>query len=353
MNIKRQYINTTTGKKSFKMAEIVTDDGFDMHWKPTRYKEMFTPFPHVSVVDYKQALSIPSIPEIDRSRASGLCPQKIVDILLTYAEQEISTADQHVVFHSSGWDSKIASSLFKMVSANRWVNVIFVCFKEEAEVFNKIMNWQGWDQDRVVVFDCEAPLPTFNQIHHQQNGPSDVIGARVYNALRFLEQKKKLIPNVKIWHQWSGNEVFKAEGTLHELAHKAYYSRLARQLPGSGYPYVDLFTCDDLLREVFTHRPMGEDFRIKMVRVMDDELCNPKYPKMSVNHTPVDLEMSDQRLQDINNDFIKSYYCQYLLPPALRQRPLKRISEHDSPYWSQVTTASTVQYLKESKNRFK
>jgi hypothetical protein len=95
------------------------------------------------------------------SEANGY-PAGIAAALIHAVENNWTPKRFHLVFHSSGWDSRILSAiirrLYKRNGATWLGRVLFACLGNESAAFADIMQIEGWSKQRWVAIEDLGPL---------------------------------------------------------------------------------------------------------------------------------------------------------------------------------------------------
>jgi hypothetical protein len=184
----------------------------------------------------------------------------------------------HMVFHSSGIDSRIVSKIIHRLykkNGPEWLGeVLFVCFGPECDEFMKIMEYEGWRRDQY--FPCQNMLGAclyFEDAHNWLNGPcQNALGLAV------LEQIAVDIslapPEYQLWSGYGANELFVAasgRGSLEARMRKEYRSEasVGRYRRRALYP----FRAHNVLCHVATSEcRMGGSLRTAVLRRLDPKL---------------------------------------------------------------------------------
>lgn len=202
------------GKQSFLLEDLLSDQNvvtlkrdFSCGGDQGTWKD--TPF-----------VGIHSIPMPIPDKIIGLCEnrptrnipvQTIIPLLydlITYTIEQTWDAEAfHIVFHSSGWDSRIISSAIKrLVETNGkdWLGkgVLFLSNRWEASEFEAIMQIQGWDKSQYWSYTQDSPGEHFRSsinvdtVWCELNAPSPLPG----NLWVYLIRNARsvgMIPNCK------------------------------------------------------------------------------------------------------------------------------------------------------------
>lgn len=98
---------------------------------------------------------------------------KVYNRLISIVDQSWDRSKFHVIAHSSGIDSRILSSIIKVLGFN---NLLFVECAGEADLFERIMKAQGWERSKYMVYRASQPPGqyfehSFNIVPDNFNGP--------------------------------------------------------------------------------------------------------------------------------------------------------------------------------------
>ena len=159
--MKQVYKNNETGKQSTSLFEILRAD------EPYDLSSGLLDFPAIEPLAWSSVA-----PEWCHSLATSKVKQNITRsefihrFIETYKAAVFEHWDpekQNVVFHSSGWDSRLLSwCLMKLRDKGgegAVGNVHFICYGPECEAFVKIMKSEGWPLSRYICLHEQGPGP--------------------------------------------------------------------------------------------------------------------------------------------------------------------------------------------------
>jgi len=163
--INRVYENTVTGKRSellFEACEGLEAVTLTPDWKCDGHVWKSDPFLEVQTVD----------PEtVSRLRGVEPRPSDLDDLITAICNAIVAVWEpdkSHVVFHSSGYDSRVLSSCIRKLQYERgddWLgDVLFLSNRWEADVFHEIMRLQGWKPGQYASYDTGADYEHYGRV---------------------------------------------------------------------------------------------------------------------------------------------------------------------------------------------
>jgi hypothetical protein len=204
MNWRRQYQNLVTGKVSpFYAAacdgleRVTLQPGFDCGKHPDA-KWVVDPFVEVRTIHPRR---LERVRECKPIKCDKLQP--IIDAVKTTLVELWDSTKAHVVFHSSGYDSRILSGCIRELGEARgssWLGkVLFLSNRWEAAGFYEIMRRQGWRTDQYLAYTEGQPdehyklALDFDTFWYKHNAPIPMPG-RLWWYLIEWAQGRRILP---------------------------------------------------------------------------------------------------------------------------------------------------------------
>ena len=359
------FWNTENGDHSKRIYEIIPD-GFTLDKgfvASSYYRTPKTIFNEIRTLSYNSVLPswwtpLSRIPvKTKRIDLNGFI-QKFIEILSEYIYSIWDPHKTNVVLHSSGWDSRILSSiilnLYKEYGDDWLGEIIFVCFGEESRSFQKIMKAEGWNEDQYISLSklenksyLESSLD-FSSAWIHLNGPADYPISNCSWAINEL-RKRDLVPsrfkNTEMWGASYFNEVFdklmnKNKNLVSKFLDKYYYSRVADFSSALPVPLIQPLLNFESMRYVLqanVDEPI--DIRKRIVKQINPDISTI----MRVHDVPVQVptEMGDKLIKQ----YKESWY-------GKMNKNKVRVYTNEiksSPWWSHWTAASFCEYAQGDK----
>lgn len=262
---RRQYRNKKTGQTSVLLYETISNRAtlskrFNCGLRQGSWRD--TPFDEIENVPPQE--TIPAEVKnlaVDNRDLSDL--SILFDAICHSIEQSWQPDKFHVVFHSSGWDSRIISAAVKKLvekNGQDWLGngLLFLANRWEAkEAYEIIVKRQGWPEDYFLAYDKGndnehfANSLDFNTFW-QTNSPPISIPGNLWWYLPQFAQDELGIPDDDKLQGYAGlfaNESWRwlRQGGLSTWLEKYeswyYYTTIAmhpQKIPTMGYPLADI-----------------------------------------------------------------------------------------------------------------
>jgi len=263
----------------------------------------------------------------------------------------------HLMFHSSGLDSRVISFLLKELHREHgddWLGtVVFCCSKWEGRVFKEIMKYEGWEPHQYMVAYEEqsdhdyyaSSLLNFDGAWEWADGASPLaVNLYWYPALAAIEAGLIDRP-IQTWSGQRGNGVFDYGSlkngalSLDESTREFYNSILTRRPTYGDYdvrPYVAV----PLVKVVFESSiTLGHKLRPLLVEYIDSDLA--QFVNMAADGDR-HRRIADWILAQMRHDYGASWYGQKVKPNA---KPKHRTTEFQD-FWYHWTLASFCEELR-------
>ena len=278
--------------------------------------------------------------------------QRFTEILSDYIYSIWDRKIFHVVLHSSGWDSRILSSIILDLyhhHGDEWLgDIIFLCFGEESKSFQKIMKVEGWNEDQYISLSklktpsyLESNLD-FDTAWKRLNGPADCPISNCYWALDEI-MRRDLAPskNTELWGASYFNEIFsrlqnKRINQVSGFLKKYYYSRVVDFSSAIPVPVIQPLLNLGSIRHILQSKvDILGDIRQRIIHEMNPELSDiPRIPDVTVR---VPTRMGDKLIKQ----YKESWYGKR------NKNKVRGYTDEikSSPWWSHWTAASLCEWL--------
>lgn len=353
------FWNTETGDHSKRIYEIVPDKftldkGFVAS---SYYKTPKTIIKEVRTLPYNSVLpswwaSLSRTPLKKEITKPDEFIQRFIHILSDYIYSIWKPKTNHIILHSSCYDSRILSSiileLYNKYGEDWLGEIIFVCFGEEAKSFEKIMEIEGWNENQYLSLSkinsksyLEDNL-NFKTAFKRLNGPADYPISNCYWAIDEVI-KRDLVPsnNTELWAASYFNEVFNklqnhSRNPLPDFLKKYYYSRVVDFSSVMPVPFIQpLLNFGSIRHIIQSNVNIPSDIRLNIIHKINPSLSDiPRIPDLTVQ---VPTDMGDRLIKQYN----ESWYGKRN-KNKVRGYTNKIIS---SSWWSHWTAASLCEWI--------
>lgn len=259
---------------------------------------------------------------------------------------------QHVVLHSSGYDSRMLSWTLKRLHEERgddWLGtVLFLCTPHEGRGFKEIMAYQGWREDQYHVEDSPRPelhasLTDFKNAWRRNGGAAGLpMNFFWYLPERAVEAGRLSDPVEQAFHsQWGNTCLDCVNGGQYRHKWRMFYMSMLCTRPMYGLEVIAPFSDVELARTVYQSSiKLGKNLRPALSAWLDTGLG--RIANMDREH--------DRRSpcppalwQSVVDSYRESWYGRHVAPDA---RPNPRIRHVDfAGFWSHWTAASLCEHL--------
>lgn len=258
----------------------------------------------------------------------------------------------HLLFHSSGYDSRIVSgTLAKLrdtVGNWRLGDLLFVCVGPESDEFGRIMEYEGWRDDQYIALPDLAPayeyIVDFDNAWKWVNGPYNY-GYNLNYAVVDRLQHMGLVPeddsDVQIWtgrndiayEIWEGVDWSLKQDYIHNysaVTSVVQYKAGDLVLPMMGYELMKILSASEL-------RVGWAALRPDLMHHIDPGLS--KFERKSIKFPP----LSGDQFERMCNAYDRSWYGKNV---CLEVEPIGETTAYDE-WWSRWTCAVVVEHLLE------
>ena len=359
--LRHLYRNKETGQVNPKIYNII-DDVVTLN-KKHEVKQHFlgqssTIFEEVEIVHYTKAIS-PELLKAARHPKDTVLSEAdffngLLKTLKQYIEDRWNPSKHHLIQHSSGFDSRVMSTLIRQIyleKGDAWLgDISFVAWGHEVKLAEKIMRKEGWEHE---VFH---PLPKddkyfdsaldFNYVWKGLNGAAMYPVNNPDWAFRTL-QKRGAIPqdplDTQVWAASWFNETMKvkASGTCFEEGFfNFYYNNTCSQF-GAAYdfefvqPLLNPSSIEHIVRNQVTMPGSSVHIRGRLVEYLDPELA--QIPRLDDKIIEVPQLYHLRAISNYrNSDYGKNRATTFT----------KSVKYH--PWWAQWSIASLCEHLIEA-----
>ena len=187
--------------------------------------------------------------------------ERLYTLLIRAVEKEWSKEKTHLVYHSSGYDSRIMSMIIKELSKKHGIDwlgdILFVCKEPEGDTFEKIMDYQGWDRKQYRVYNKGVPKGDYYKLafdysfHWKQANGCSERPVNVKYVPLFDLQMQKILPsdnNIQMWSNQFAEILSGKHISFSEYYTKFYYTRFSRFWSAVPCEVVDLYLDFDVVK---------------------------------------------------------------------------------------------------------
>jgi hypothetical protein len=346
------YVNAE-GNTSPLMRDVIGEKArVRLRFVHGKLKRGETPFAGIDIIPYNKALKLNSIFPKSRLRCSRSKNPPQIKVLVSLIEEAINTFWDsnkfNLIFHSSGYDSRILSYFITRIVAHRGGEFLFVCMEPEGNAFKSIMQYFNISEANYQIYDrLSNPYnlmfdfaTTWKYINGMSLFPMSVFHACV-EYLRRIGAIPEDLSMVNVWSGLHMNEVVAGRGTLDQLLKRRYYSKLSAMW-GSFLPAnaIHPFVSSKILEYITLHAYVLPEVRIKMLQYLDPTLAKffkaPRASGQSIKHI----------YNTMIDDYKNSYYYHNIDDTGLPYGKVVSSYSHLG-FWRKWAFASLIEYLVE------
>jgi hypothetical protein len=356
-NRERVYRNTLTGKQSTRIMDLLDRDvTVRKNYVVPRNESgnRHTLFKNIEIVPALETLS----PEAKAllTRKAGTSPwstqtylSTLKKALVKFVSESWSQDKFHLIFHSSGYDSRVMSWAIRQgTTESQRTNVLFACFGAEAETAKQILLYEGWPEDQFVgITDFDGyyeRLLTFSGAWRMINGAALGIFNLNYGLSWLLEDLGLIPSDENAIQQWSGfGSDYLLAGANNRAGNFLQQQFLrVRNTPISmsffkarevAYPY---FSLDVLRMAIVSAARLGYRYRMPLLRTIDKKLA--AFPRVDAKLPPIPPSLMESCVVEYG----KSWYGKNVRLGAADQSD--QIGSYN-PWWSYWTAAAFCEHL--------
>ncbi len=376
-NMFRRFKNRSTGKISNQFMDVCLDSKeltLDTDFLSQHSNDFKTPFFEIENVPYEKCFSqaYKDLLTLPNENKAEVALKHSIDVQYTllkdYIYSKWDNSKFNIIFHSSGYDSRILSLIIRELyeeHGKEWLGkMVFLCHDPEGGIFNHIMVNEGWGYSNSIVnYDHEClgwrnrEVFDFNKMWKFLNGPSDfpaspdaVFFDRLYKGNWFNTDKK----DCRFWFGSFGNEVFNffvlQNKVFKDFCDTFYYSRYARfvsyfDVKNIINPFLDPKRVEYLLSIKLLNAPTDQNIfkqliidKSRLGSVLDSV---PVFPPEKLKDSWCCPEMLFNKLV---KDYEKSFFYKKVGDSGYRDR-FFGLSKEQNEWWSDCTLASLCDEL--------
>jgi len=276
----------------------------------------------------------------------------IIKAIEKYIESSWHPDKFHLIYHSSGLDSRIMSGLIKQIfkrNGHEWLgNILFVCFGPESLQFEHIMEYQGWGKNQYctaknLVEYLRLNVGDFKTAARWLNGPTRGCHNLNYTLTELL-QEQGLIPD-------NDNEIqiFNGYGSDYEFrgANDPNGNRLELEFE-KGYKAItstSFFKVDDVVYPFLAYSVLGRLIKARFrygygIRGMLLEKIDPTLAVFGRVSRQIVKPLPGALFNNLVLNYKRSWYGQVVRPNAI---PVNKFEASD--WWANWTAAAYCEYL--------
>lgn len=327
---------------------------------------------------------------VNRSKdfCTYMSPEKFIDLLTKVVVEGWESTKFHIIFHSSGYDSRLLSYILKKLlqkNGEKWLgDILFICWEPEGTCFKRIMKWGGWSKKQYYIYqegmttDYRAELIEFDNVHRWVNasvGPIQPVGPSIVAAKR-----DGLIPDdrkIHVMAAWGVDEFCKAHSLINKQKKykETYYRRFNMGFRKYDNPVINIMISLWLYPSFNPTYDFDEDipatwssvecdsfsFPFADVRIIESLVSKEFIKKQVRSQLPISLgnllegeggdgtwanqpaELSKKVRKKTANDFNNSWYNKNI--SKLEYNIFPSFNNHSSSLWREYVLASMCEYL--------
>lgn len=278
----------------------------------------------------------------------------IIKAIEKYIESSWHPDKFHLVYHSSGIDSRIMSGLIKKIyqrNGHEWLGkVLFVCFGPEGFQFERIMEYQEWEEDQYFSVKnlgeyLQRNVGNFKTAGRWLNGPTRGCHNLNYTLTELL-QAQGLIPEsdkeIQIFNGYGSDYEFRGAmdpndnrlGSEFEKGYKAITSTSFFKVDDVIYPFLAYSVLGKLIKARFRY---GYGIRGILLERIDPTLAAfSRVSRQIIKPLPGEL------FNRLVLSYQRSWYGQTVRSNAI---PVNKFEASD--WWADWTAAAYCEYLAE------
>jgi len=340
----RKFYNKLTGKESFIIDNLIED-------KITINKNFISTFKNENTTAFEEILPIPPSKIYDfkrlkesfkpRDNSKKLNFEELINSLYNIIYENWNIEKTNLIFHSSGTDTRLISTLIRKVYLEKGGKVKFICLAPEIKYCPDIFKYIGWDLDenQIINFDILTDKNIFNfyTLWKSVNGVSGF----PYNFIDYIIKNfVDDINNTTIWGGVFFNEAFECNGTIQDFLTRMYYQRHFTYLSSiQNKPEIimPIFNIDSL--KLIFESKFSDDNRMNLLKFIDPNLCN--IPIIPITELHSYYKIPKNYFNSIINEFKKSFYYKNISSNITFESTFRK----NETMWTKITLASFIEHL--------
>jgi hypothetical protein len=367
----RKYRNKKTGFCSFLLEKVATNTDYvtlnpgylgqvkEMRNSKTLFKEIEIIKPTELVPD--------SINSILFARASTFEPKpdkiarEIIYGLADSIEKGWNSSKFHIMFHSSGYDSRILSGILSELSKKNgesWLGkILFICHQPEGQLFEKIMEFEGWKPTQYIVYsknsspaEYRSGLLNFTSCWKWANDaqpPVSIVGhiveELIHDGVINNESPIQLISGSYGSETLDPKYTINYNNFINDLLQIHYYHRYSAGFSSLLHFFGDFimpFVSMDALLLALKAKPIHDIRQLILKEISPQLLEIERYSGPIRNHDPYrNLSLKSQQL--IEKEYRNSWYVKHVCLSVVKP-PSTTFTQQ---WWSSYTAASLCEHL--------
>lgn len=305
-------------------------------------------FKHIELLSYKEALELDKmkmLADIMWNRPKGEFDEHewLISIEDTI-ESEWEPTRFNLMFHSSGYDSRVISHFLRKSYKKRPGPMLFVCMAPET--IDEIMKYQGWDESQWTSYNiCANPFNLMFDFNTAWKG-FDGLGIWPVNVfttcIEYLQILKKIPTDLSRITVWTGNHMNELFGSAQSLglAFRKRYCHKSATLVAVNCPVT--------VAPILSVRSLRAIFSKLRMRYFKDRnylltMLDPKLAKFKRQNPFRGCRIPPEVAHRMRDDFKSSYYFRFI-----NQIPIPELIHSHSgnkEFWKVWTFASLVEHL--------
>lgn len=358
MRLDRYYRNILNGKTSKLFLDVIGDSVtlLENVEKPINRKYRNVAFKEIEVVPFEEML--PNYyRELFKIKANSeyinlpKLVDKTWDYILKSIEKEWNVNKFHLVYHSSGFDSRIISLAIKALYEKHgkdWLgDVLFLCFEPEGNSFIEIMDYQGWDHLQYSVYKrgCKNSDYYIESFDYEKNPyHTNGIAKRILNTkslpLKTL-QDKNILPSSDKIQLFSGQVSGIFDGSkiksFDQYYGDRYYSYVSRRWSAVDCEVVEPFMDFDLVKFVLESKMDNwndrELIKSEIIKFIDPKMIDFERWSWKDVHALDFFRISDDAIKQCVSDYKNSYYFRKTGKKVKSSSKYGKMNKSESLWW--------------------
>jgi hypothetical protein len=322
----------------------------EFHCAPAHGKWYIDPFIEVQTLP-PQLHEWPEERDIYKMRCSRI--ETLADTIAAVIEREWQPDKFHLVWHSSGYDSRIISGILKDLrkkNGDDWLgDILFLCNRWEAEGFYRIMKAQGWERNLYAVYEGGLDdehykiALDFGSFWYEANAPVPMPGRFWFYVAKWAKSKG-LLPedNIQAFNGqgkmfWRSN--YKTLADYKQYMYDELYSETTIDSP-NGLAYGSILSDIDVMGAVYGYsdkRRAKRGLTLELAEFVSPETADIKNMR---RHDHLNVPIAEDILSDCKDAFDGSWYAKEL---DIKWQPPETAAI--DPRWGEWGLASLCEHL--------
>jgi len=358
----RTFRNRETGEESQRFLRVLpkgltVDPDYVQHdLDPGTYTTLFREIEVVPMLETldEEGRALLSLPAGTISETRKEFLTRLIAAFEKFIEENWSQTKFHIVAHSSGFDSRFISAMIKRIAQRRgssWLGeVIFACAGNECAGFERVMEFESWDESRYALFsdwqDFYKFTLDFNQVWKWANGAMMFTRSPNVYMIEKLQESGRAPADegeIQAWSGYDSNTLFawsnapEAGDRLrwrYDLNYR-YHESLDFYKAGEE---VNPFQSYDVLSVTVSSRVrLGSNLRAALYEFFNPALAAiPRFDSKWQTMTP-------EQVQEKQSEYLASWYGRNVRPEAVKV--ITPATWGYADWWSYWTSAGLIEHL--------